>query len=773
MIAEKVHAGQEIRASQLNDVIDAVSINQPIGDAPFRNTKNGTLVNGGSNYITKAPSSYDPVFNITYGSGYLSELFNTETGQFNGIWVQLADWQSSDLYLYHSIFFNQPTHLFLIDPFSEDKLVWLVGDLGKQGKWPLCEATNSAGLAVFQLFTNSPSGSTDPKNGVCCIVIGDFTKMGAQHGTQPDPDANGTWNDYLTAIKGASASAQTYFAACNSIACRHIRPMYSRNDDLEEGELTVPVAYTVGQQNIETLPDTDQTTSFVGKDVMLSSLAFTPAKQFNIDFSSPTWSESLFHFDKYNNDYSSAYDLKIAPDLSGGYGPGWGLSSFDILLRHKAPHPDVNGQAWARLEYFSLAGLGDLFGTVDSAVEPLELSSIQDKTYTDDETGEETKYHQLFNFDQGALTDFKISDDCDIVLRDYTRTRVPAGAAVNYVKLSTLLSSISETKVDTWATQGGQRSIDWNTQNNNRYLQLYNFDNSGYEDALRVNLVYGEHRYATKDGTGEYPDPYVEFVVRDRSGARMVKYDALDIYAPPIQASDVTDLSTVISAIVEHECSCDLGPISAALGALSSQLSNYWKVGGTYNDNCYGQSIGDDSGNPQIDLNNGQLLYSNDQDPTLDWHNGYLSWNNGELRLDWGNCETYDKNQGVAIGWDLRHLYDAAGNLALRWSDRILHDSNQTGALDWDNRTLYDSSLHIVADWERKQLLDSNTIPAVDWGSRHLDDPNQNVALNWQQRTLEGNWTVNGNLSVEQGATLTIGNTTLTEAQLSSLLRLI
>ena len=78
-----------------------------------------------------------------------------------------------------------------------------------------------------------------------------------------------------------------------------------------------------------------------------------------------------------------------------------------------------------------------------------------------------------------------------------------------------------------------------------------------------MNLAYGQHRYATKDGTGEYPDPYVEFVVRDRSGNRMVKYDALDIYAPPISASDITDLCSVISTIVDHECSCDLGPLSA------------------------------------------------------------------------------------------------------------------------------------------------------------------------------------------------------------------
>lgn len=93
MTVEKVKAGQEIRASQLNGVIDAMSIGQPNGTTPFRNTTTGTLVNGGQAYTTKAPSSYDPLFNISYGSGHLNGSFASQTQQFNGVWVQLADWE--------------------------------------------------------------------------------------------------------------------------------------------------------------------------------------------------------------------------------------------------------------------------------------------------------------------------------------------------------------------------------------------------------------------------------------------------------------------------------------------------------------------------------------------------------------------------------------------------------------------------------------------------------------------------------------------------------
>lgn len=326
---------------------------------------------------------------------------------------------------------------------------------------------------------------------------------------------------------------------------------------------------------------------------------------------------------------------------------------------------------------------------------------------------------QLYKFD--ALSSVNPISSDDLLIRRAS----PEGtqAILNYVPISSVLGGV---QVDTGATEGTQCSIDKkeDQQTSSTYLQLYNFDQTGHENnTLTVNLAYGQSRYAHFFGDGTYPDTYSHFIVRNSYQNNLVEYDALEVYAPPIYAGDIQDLSQTISGW-GFICSCDCQGLSTMIAELSNELSDRWKCGGTYDDNCYGQSIGDDSQNPQIDLNNGQLLYSNELDPTVDWHNGYLSWNNAELRLDWGECGAYDKNQTVAIDWDYRHLYDDAGNLALRWSDRILHDSNQLGALDWNYRTLYDSNLHIVADWERQQLLDANTTPAVDWGSRHLDDSN-------------------------------------------------
>ena len=244
-------------------------------------------------------------------------------------------------------------------------------------------------------------------------------------------------------------------------------------------------------------------------------------------------------------------------------------------------------------------------------------------------------------------------------------------------------------------------------------------------------------------------------------------YDGIKVYAPRPNAYEIDYLSNVISDIIieidpGHECSCDLSALSAKVDELSSELSNRWKCGGVYDDNCYGYSIGDSSQYLAIDLDNGEMWYGDST--TLNWH----------------ACELYGFTAGtvgpgyVSLNWNDRHLYDDTGNLAIRWSDRILHDSSQRGALDWENRTLYDSDTHIVADWERKQLLDTNTIPAVDWSSRILYDSQSNESLNWFLRQLKGDWSVQyGSLTIDGTATFKIGNTSLSEAQLSALLALI
>ncbi len=102
-----------------------------------------------------------------------------------------------------------------------------------------------------------------------------------------------------------------------------------------------------------------------------------------------------------------------------------------------------------------------------------------------------------------------------------------------------------------------------------------------------------------------------------------VVYDGIEVYAPPVYAYDVVGLSDLISDLIividpGHECSCDISALSAKVDELSSELSDRWKCGGTYDDNCYGHSIGNASQVLAIDIDNGGLWYESSQ--TVDWH---------------------------------------------------------------------------------------------------------------------------------------------------------
>lgn len=395
MSAEKVHPGDEIKASQLNAVIDSVSIGKPNTPEPFRNTMTGGLVNGGHIYTTKSPSMFDALFNISYGSGYIGGLFEDGDRNWTGIWAQIGDWTAVEAMLYHTPFFVSGNYALLIDPTTQEgnpKLIPTFGLINKQGRIPICLATSQAGIAVFQCFGNA----TDPGTGSCCIVIGDFTKFGADVGTSPDID--GQYDDYLTAIQQALPA---FFSSADEIALRHTSPLYVRDPNMEEDIVSPPVAYSIGQQHIESIPDGNQGGRTIGKDVYLSSLEFTPASQMDMQYLQPTFSYSLWNFHRKDCDYDTLDELKEAAPLSSTM---YGLSAFDILLRHKDDHPEgtssspAENNAMAVLEYLPLSAILPTETTVDSLIPPLQLSSIQEMEYEDEETGETKTYHQLFNF---------------------------------------------------------------------------------------------------------------------------------------------------------------------------------------------------------------------------------------------------------------------------------------------------------------------------------------------------------------------------------------
>lgn len=203
-----------------------------------------------------------------------------------------------------------------------------------------------------------------------------------------------------------------------------------------------------------------------------------------------------------------------------------------------------------------------------------------------------------------------------------------------------------------------------------------------------------------------------------------MSYDNIAVTAPRISASDVDGIETILSGDFTV-ISTDLSVLSGDLSALSSQLSNYWKVKGTYNNNCYGKSIGDSN----------KLL---------------------TISLD-GRC-LYGMGTGLAVDWDIRRAYDENGHVAISWRDSGLN---------------------------AKCLMHRQGTPAVDWQNMNLMGRLNGTTVAWEDRQLKGGWsvvagtnpggtaslTVNGPLATT--GTLRIGNTTINETQLQQLLALL
>lgn len=221
-------------------------------------------------------------------------------------------------------------------------------------------------------------------------------------------------------------------------------------------------------------------------------------------------------------------------------------------------------------------------------------------------------------------------------------------------------------------------------------LYLWDFNNPApdlFPNGLKcevTNLSGGDWYFRSDNGDCRQLQANLRWPIRlnDGNGYKL-RWDIPKIRLPRIEIPDVQGMQQEINQLstIVQEISTDVNVISGDLTDLSNSLSNYWKVDGTYDDNCYGHSIGNANGNSKvIDLDSQQLTDGNAV--RVDWNNGYLV-------------------------------------------------NNANTVLDWPNRTLYG---------------------------------------NW---TAYQNFYVQGELQVNSSSSLKIGNTTLNEAQLQQLLRLI
>lgn len=581
---------------------------------------------------------------------------------------------------------------------------------------PICKISESAGVATFTIKNESASASLLTLMQTI-VVVGNFQKLGCQQG-ELAIDIN---KDSLTNLV---RSACPLLNEITGLALRDSRPLYTApNEDFATN--AQPVTYKVGQIECETLPDSFQgALGWVGYDIYLSSLAFTPSKQIGANNPTiPTFSYELFNFDKYPSDINSISAIESD------------LSSYDVLLKHKQHHPlwqnssVLENQCSAKLEYIPLSALlgGEANVKVDS--EENSISSIQH--YEPDGS------LQIYDFDGNStkeFSDISASANYDIMLRHNINGNQGVPREVSYTSLSGMIGKIAP-RGDVDAGVGYFSIQKYLDGNNNPYFGFYNFQQSGKDRTLNITLSYdGTARYIHTSGhSGDSPDPNLEFITRNNNGQPHVSYDAITITAPKVPASQVSGLTEEISSVVQ---TVDLSTnvISVLQNnpqvepILSAKLSSdFWIVGGTYNKNCYGQSIGDGNKILTISLNGRSL---------------------------------YGMGTGLALDWDDRICYDENGHRAINWSD--------TGV-------------------DAKCLIHRQGTPSVDWQNMNLMGRLNGTTVAWEDRQLKGAWSVvagtnpggtaslnvGGNLTISNNGTLTIGSTTLTEAQLQQLLRLI
>ena len=164
-----------------------------------------------------------------------------------------------------------------------------------------------------------------------------------------------------------------------------------------------------------------------------------------------------------------------------------------------------------------------------------------------------------------------------------------------------------------------------------------------------------------------------------------------------------------------------------------------------------------------------------DKDTITQWIIEAIGTDQGEQALKdqlddvyWPQGEDHSKCFGSSIGNSIKDTVIELDGTKLKAT------GNNAMNLDWSSGICVDSSGMQSITWEGRGLLDENEDWTVDWNGCELLSPtNQTATLDWDNSELKGNWSVDqGNFTIG-GGYLQIGNTTITEAQLTALLALI
>ena len=279
---------------------------------------------------------------------------------------------------------------------------------------------------------------------------------------------------------------------------------------------TIPhLSYTVGTQYVAMLPDAyvnrdgdepeQQAWTNALMDVKLKSIGIVPRQQMGFSVLNSTNTFELYNFDKLSSDIESLSEIDEEE-----------LSSYDVLLKHKQPHPyaeddpDYEGQAEADLQYISLSAL--LNSEVgDSQISDLGLSSVEVKQQ------EGQKYITLHGFGDDNTKQWadlsSKGDYIDVLVRDIDSEGPPAGIELKYVALTSILDGLTvsaNVSVDSETT-----SLSSIQRDEDGALQLYGFGGDDVKD------------YSSISADGDY-----DIILRNRgAGDRAVEYTSLSALA--------------------------------------------------------------------------------------------------------------------------------------------------------------------------------------------------------------------------------------------------
>ena len=299
------------------------------------------------------------------------------------------------------------------------------------------------------------------------------------------------------------------------------------------------------------------------------------------------------------------------------------------------------------------------------------------------------------------------------------------------------------------------------------YYQLYNFS---YPNATTVNndLVSGDYyniaNGAQKNNEGDKDD---YFLIRNSEGILSYR----KIYAKAEGGSwdeqrilsiensindidnDVDNIRNDISDII-NDIDGIRGDIESLSNAISGLSGNYWYQGGNSNTN-YGSSIGDSNKNTVINLD-GRTLVGNWTAAADFKVNGDITCDNDifgfNVKGTYGNFDTIKSQNGADITVD--------NNIDM--SNHEIKNASKIGDINLTDKQL-------VGNWITTG--EHTVVDCINCDWIFKNDGQHNNGVNVGGLQLYGKWSTNDNFAVN--GTLTIGSTTITEAQLQQLLALL